>query len=99
MYMCVNLPFGGLNPNPYPPHLTSTYTYGVTIEPRVCDGYITNIIPTFCPLVLDYYHLLKKKKKKFCIGDGHWMGHRLAHDDFRIYRYGIFMLCCLHFSV
>ena len=63
MYMCVNLPFGDLNPDPYPPHLTSTYTYGVTIVPRVCDGYITNIIPTFCPLVLDYYHLLKKKKK------------------------------------
>ena len=57
MYMCVNLPFGDLNSDPYPPHLTSTYTYGVAIVPRVCDGYITNIIPTFCPLVLDYYHL------------------------------------------
>ena len=65
--MCVKLLLGDLNPSLYPPHHTSTYTYGVTIVPRVCDGYITNIIPTFCPLVLDYYHLLKKKKKSFVL--------------------------------
>lgn len=34
-------------------------------------------------------------KKKFWIGDGHWMGHRSAHDDFRIHRYGIYVLCRL----
>ena len=29
---------GDLNPDPYPSHPTSTYTYGVTIAPRVCGG-------------------------------------------------------------
>ena len=29
--MCVKFPLGDLNLNPYPPHPTSTYTYGVTI--------------------------------------------------------------------
>ena len=28
-----------LNPDLYPPHLTITYTYGVTITPMVCGGY------------------------------------------------------------
>ena len=36
--MCVNLPLGDLNPNPCPPHSTSTYTCEVTIAPRVCGG-------------------------------------------------------------
>ena len=36
--MCVKLPHGDFNPGPYPPHPTSTYTYGVTIAPRVCGG-------------------------------------------------------------
>ena len=36
--MCVNLPFEDLNLSLYPPHSTSTYTYGVTIAPRVCGG-------------------------------------------------------------
>ena len=36
--MCVKLPLEDLNPNPYPPHPTSTYTYGVTVAPRVCGG-------------------------------------------------------------
>jgi len=27
-----------LNPGPYPPHPTSTYTCGVTITPSVCGG-------------------------------------------------------------
>ena len=34
--MCVKLPPGDLNTDPSPPHLTSTYTCGVTITPRVC---------------------------------------------------------------
>ena len=34
--MYVKLPPRDLNPDPYPPHLTSTYTCGVTIAPRVC---------------------------------------------------------------
>ena len=28
--MCVKLPLGNLNPIPYPPHPTNTYTCGVT---------------------------------------------------------------------
>ena len=35
--MYVKLPLGNLNSDPYPPHPTNTYTYGVTIAPRVCD--------------------------------------------------------------
>ena len=33
--MCVKLPLRDLNPGPYPPHLTSTYTCRVIIAPRV----------------------------------------------------------------
>ena len=41
--MCVKLPPRDLNPDPYPPHPTSTYTCGVTIAPSVCgDGVITS---------------------------------------------------------
>ena len=36
--MCIKLPLGDLNPDPYPLHPTSTYTCGVTIEPRVCGS-------------------------------------------------------------
>ena len=36
--MCVKLPLGDLNPDPYPPRPTSTYTCGMTIAPRVCGG-------------------------------------------------------------
>ena len=38
--MCVKLLLGDLNPNPYPPHPTSTYTCGVTIATRVCGGVV-----------------------------------------------------------
>ena len=34
--MCVKLSSGNLNPDPYPSHLTSTYTYRGTIVSRVC---------------------------------------------------------------
>ena len=34
---------GDLNPDPYSPHPTSTYTYGVIIAPRV-RGDMTTII-------------------------------------------------------
>ena len=36
--MCVKFPPRDLNPGPYPPHLTNTYTYGVTTAPKVCGG-------------------------------------------------------------
>ena len=36
--MCVKRPLGDLNLDPWPPHLISTYTYGVTTTPRVCSG-------------------------------------------------------------
>ena len=35
--MCVKLPPGDLNPDPCLPHPTSTYTYEMTIAPRVCS--------------------------------------------------------------
>ena len=38
MYICVKLTSRDLNSNPSPPHLTNTYTCGVTIAPRVCNG-------------------------------------------------------------
>ena len=37
--MCVKLPLRDLNPDPYPSHLTSTYTYGVTTASRVHGDY------------------------------------------------------------
>ena len=37
--MCVKLPLGDLNPDPCPPHSTSTYTCGA-IAPRVFDGFV-----------------------------------------------------------
>ena len=36
--MCVKLPSEELNPSSYPPHPTSTYTYGVTIALMVRGG-------------------------------------------------------------
>ena len=36
--MYVKLPFRDLNSDPYSPHPTSTYTYGVTIAPRMRGG-------------------------------------------------------------
>ena len=42
--MFVKLPSEDLNPSPYPLHLTSTYTCGVTIAPRVCGGDLYKII-------------------------------------------------------
>ena len=36
--MYVKLPLEDLNPSPYLPHSTSTYTYAVTIAPRMCGG-------------------------------------------------------------
>ena len=34
----MKLPPGDLNPGPYPPLPTNTYTCGVTITPGVCGG-------------------------------------------------------------
>ena len=36
--MYVKFPPEDLNPDPYPPHSKSTYTYGVTIALRKCGG-------------------------------------------------------------
>ena len=35
---------GDLNPDPWPPHLTSTYTCGVTIAPRVYSGHVIQFL-------------------------------------------------------
>ena len=58
MYMCVKLPLGDLNPNPYPLHLTSIYTCRVTIMSRVHIG--DSITP-------DRIELRKMIPKKFSI--------------------------------
>ena len=42
--MCVKLLLRNLNPSPFSPHPTTTYTYGVTVELRMCGGYYG---PTF----------------------------------------------------
>ena len=34
----MNLPLGDLNLDSYPPHPTSTYTCGVAVALKVCDG-------------------------------------------------------------
>ena len=36
--MCVKLPLGDLNPDPYPSYLTSIYTCEVTTAPKVRGG-------------------------------------------------------------
>ena len=38
--MCVELSPGDLNPDSYPPHLTITYTCGVTITPSMHSGFL-----------------------------------------------------------
>ena len=43
--MCVKLLPRDLNPGPFPPHLTSTYTYGIIIVPKVCSGESSEILP------------------------------------------------------
>ena len=56
--MYVKLSPEDLNSNICPLHLTSTYTCGVTIVPKVCGG---NYIVTH---VLNFFIVLKGKKKK-----------------------------------
>ena len=34
--MCVKFLLGNMNPDPYPPHPTYTYTCGITLVLRVC---------------------------------------------------------------
>jgi len=54
--MCVKLPPKDLNPGPYPPLSISTYTYGVTIAPRVCGShfFISKQI-VYLSLVLNFF--------------------------------------------
>ena len=72
--MCVKLPPGDLNPNPYPSHPTSTYTYGVITAPRMHGGslflkYNKNDIVFGKLFAFKYIYIkasvfTKKKKKK-----------------------------------
>ena len=59
MYMCVKIPPRDLNPGPCPLHLTSTYTYEVTIAPKVCGGNAWTII-NFTIVFLNFTTLLQK---------------------------------------
>ena len=62
--MCVKFPLGDFNPNPYPPHLTSIYTCGVTMAPRVRggDGVFKG---ANCQYLTTYYlRMLKSVNKK-----------------------------------
>ena len=45
--MCVKLPPGDLNLGPCPPHSANTYTYGVTITPRVCGNENSPLLTRF----------------------------------------------------
>ena len=43
MHMCIKLSHVDLNLDPYPPHPTSSYTYRVTITPKMCSEIVENI--------------------------------------------------------
>ena len=59
MYICIKLPPGDLNFGLCPLlHSTSTYTCGVTIAPKVCDG-------TTCHMLS---HLLGENKATSQVG-------------------------------
>ena len=45
VYVCETPPLEDLNPSSCPPHLTNTYTYGVTVASRMCNGNIIFEIP------------------------------------------------------
>ena len=49
--MCVKLPPGDLNSGPCPPHLTNTYTCGVTIAPKMCGGELLNHLNKECDVL------------------------------------------------
>ena len=51
--MCVKLPIGNLNSESYPPHLTNTYTCGVTIASKVYGG---------CAYIILLRHHIKNRK-------------------------------------
>ena len=55
--MCVKFPLGNLNPNPYPPHLTSAYNCGLTITLRLYGGARAGYLKT-------YKHIFKLTLKK-----------------------------------
>ena len=59
MFICVILP-GDLNLGYYPPHPTSTYTYGVTIALRVCGGKVGRFNLTVFNLSFN------KKRNNYC---------------------------------
>ena len=56
----MKLPPGYLNLDPYPPHLISTYTCGVTIASRMCGGplnstWVYKTLGIFNRLFTNYY--------------------------------------------
>ena len=54
----MKLPSGDLNPDPYPPHPTNTYIYGVIIALRVCGGKHRLISgPLLSKLTKDHFRL------------------------------------------
>ena len=58
--MCIKLHSRELNIGPYPLHLTSNYTCGVIIAPRVCSSDVDNLVY----LTMGGSFGSKKKKKK-----------------------------------
>ena len=70
--MCVKLPSGDLNPNPYPPHPTGIYICEVITTPRV-NPYLTLYILIFFffffELVIEdnLIHLLNRNGYKILI--------------------------------
>ena len=60
--MCVKFPLGDLNPDPCPPHPTNTYTYGVTIAPKMCgDKTFFLMIALLCRI---FNRVMQKVKQK-----------------------------------
>ena len=53
VYVCMKLIFWNLNPDPYPPHPTSTYTCEVTIAPRVCGGHLRVLLTSVIRAIIN----------------------------------------------
>ena len=51
--MRMKLPPRDLNPGPYPPHPTSTYTCEVTIAPRVCGGHLRVLLTSVIRAIIN----------------------------------------------
>ena len=62
--MCVKLSPRYLNPDPYPPHSTSIYTYKVTTVPKVRGGHQYGFV--ICQVKHSLFRLPTQQKLHLC---------------------------------